>query len=205
MGANGSGKSTILKLIAGKELMNYYPGYPQTSSPGYDEGLIHMPRAATCAYLEQVPSFPEGLKGTDVLNLAFEEIDCIEAQMRELEEQMRTLADTALEKALKKYSDLLQLFEVKGGYDREEKLGKVCTGLKFNESFLNKDFDLLSGGEKTRVMLGKLLIHNPDILLLDEPTNHLDMIEVIGSKAILRDIRELSSLFPMTDIFWIKQ
>ncbi|MEW9051548.1 MAG: ribosomal protection-like ABC-F family protein [Neobacillus sp.] len=175
VGANGSGKSTILKLIAGILPMHYYPGYPQTSSPGYDEGLIHLPRGATKAYLEQSPVYPEGLKVIDVLNLAFEEIDNIESEMREIEEQMKTLQDIALEKALKKYSDLVQLFEVKGGYEREEKLSKVCTGLQFTESFLNKDFDLLSGGEKTTVVLGKLLINNPDILLLDEPTNHLDM------------------------------
>ncbi len=175
VGPNGSGKSTILKLIAGIEKMHYYPGYPQTSSPGYDEGLINLPRGATKAYLEQSPMYPEGLKVIDVLNLAFEEIVGIESQMRELENQMKTLEDKALEKALNKYSELVQHFEVKGGYEREEKLSKVCTGLHFSESFLDKDFDLLSGGEKTTVVLGKLLIHNPDILLLDEPTNHLDM------------------------------
>ncbi|MFS0779231.1 ABC-F type ribosomal protection protein [Neobacillus sp. 3P2-tot-E-2] len=175
VGANGSGKSTILKLIAGIEKMHYYPGYPKTSSPGYDEGLINLPRGASKAYLEQSPVYPEGLRVIDVLNLAFEEIVSIESQMRELEDQMKTLEDKALEKALNKYSDLVQLFEVKGGYEREEKLSKVCTGLNFTYSFLDKDFDLLSGGEKTTVVLGKLLIHNPDILLLDEPTNHLDM------------------------------
>ncbi|MBY0121771.1 ribosomal protection-like ABC-F family protein [Bacillus sp. S/N-304-OC-R1] len=175
IGANGSGKSTILKLIAGIEPMHYYPGYPQTSSPGYDEGLIHSPRGATKAYLEQSPVYREGLKVRDVLNLAFAEIESIEIQMRELEEQLKTLEEAALEKALKKYSDLLHQFEVKGGYEREEKVSKVCTGLQFDESFLNMEFDILSGGEKTTVVLGKLLIHNPDILLLDEPTNHLDM------------------------------
>ncbi len=175
IGANGSGKSTILRIIAGIEPMHYYPGYPQTSSYGYNEGLIHLHKEATKAYLEQTPVYPEGLKVIDILNIAFKEVVDIENQMRELEEQMKVLEDNALEKALNKYSDLVQLFEVRGGYEREEKVGKVCTGLNFSESFLNKDFDLLSGGEKTTVGLGKLLIHNPDILLLDEPTNHLDM------------------------------
>ncbi|MCA1035886.1 ABC-F family ATP-binding cassette domain-containing protein [Bacillus infantis] len=189
VGANGCGKSTILKLIAGIEKMHYYPGYPQTSSPGYDEGLIHFPRGASKAYLEQSPVFPPGLTVNDVLNLAFEEIDEIEARMRELEEQMKVLTDKELEKALNQYSDLVMQLEAKGGYEREEKLGKVCTGLKFSESFLNTDFDLLSGGEKTTVVLGKLLIHNPDILLLDEPTNHLDMEAIEWLEGYLKSCR----------------
>ncbi|WP_042461575.1 ribosomal protection-like ABC-F family protein [Neobacillus dielmonensis] len=189
VGANGSGKSTVLKLIAGIEPMNYYPGYPQTSSPGYDEGLIHQPRGATRAYLEQTPVYPERLKVIEVLNLAFEEIDSIEKQMREIEEQMKTLEGVGLEKALNKYSDLLQLYEVKGGYEREEKLSRVCTGLDFSDSFLNMDFDLLSGGEKTTVVLGKLLIHQPDILLLDEPTNHLDMPSIEWLEGYLKTYR----------------
>lgn len=175
VGVNGSGKSTILKLIAGVLPMNYWPGYPQTSSPGYDEGFVIKPREATCAYLEQIPQYPEGVKVIDVLNAAFEEAHIIEKEMRLLEEKMKSLEGEALDKALKQYSDLLHLYEIKGGYEVEEKLSKICKGLNFKDSFLNKDFSLLSGGEKTTVVLGKLLMDNPDILLLDEPTNHLDM------------------------------
>lgn len=175
VGVNGSGKSTILKLIAGIEPMNYYAGYPETSSPGYDEGFISKPREAVCAYLEQIPEYNQGLHVIDVLKLAFNEVYGIESEMHNLEEKMKSLKDVDLEKALKQYSKLTQMYEAKGGYDVEEKLNKVCTGLKLSESFLNRDFSLLSGGEKTTVALGKLLIDNPDILLLDEPTNHLDM------------------------------
>lgn len=189
VGANGSGKSTILKLIAGIEPMNYYPGYPQTSSNGYDEGLIKRTNEPSCAYLEQSPTYPEGLKVKDVLNLAFDEIDNIETQMRELEEQMKHVEGTELEKILTKYSNSVQLYELKGGYEKEEKLSKVCTGLKFDEAFLNREFDLLSGGEKTTVVLGKLLIHNPNILLLDEPTNHLDMESIEWLEGYLKSYK----------------
>lgn len=175
VGENGSGKSTILKLIAGIEPMNYCIGYPEARRAGYDEGFISVPREATRAYLEQIPRYDEGLKVIDVLNLAFQEIHNLENEMRLLENNMENLEGIGLEKALKQYSDLTQLYEVKGGYDIEEKISKICTGLKFDNTFLNKDFNLLSGGEKTTVVLGKLLIDNPDILLLDEPTNHLDM------------------------------
>lgn len=175
VGVNGSGKSTILKLIAGIEPMNYYPGYPQTSSLGYDEGWISKPKEITVAYLEQMPNYPEGLKVIDVLNLAFGEVYSMENEMRELENKMVGLDGEFLERTLKQYSRLQQDFEARGGYEIEEKLKKVCTGLKLNDEFLNKDFSVLSGGEKTTVILGKILIEGPDILLLDEPTNHLDL------------------------------
>ena len=155
--------------------MNYCVGYPGATSPGYDEGFISISREATKAYLEQIPKYHNDLKVIDVLNLAFEEAHNIEREMHKLEDKMKALEGNELERVLKQYSDLVQLYEVKGGYEIEEKLGRICTGLKFDDSFLNKDFNLLSGGEKTTVVLGKLLMDNPDILLLDEPTNHLDM------------------------------
>ncbi|MEG2018354.1 MAG: ABC-F type ribosomal protection protein [Clostridium sp.] len=189
VGANGSGKTTILKLIAGIEPMNYCVGYPGATSPGYDEGFISITRGATCAYLEQVPNYDENLKVIDILNLAFEEVHAIELDMRSLETEMKTLDGVNLERALKRYSDLVQLFEVKGGYEIEEKLGKICTGLKFDSSFLNKEFNLLSGGEKTTVILGKLLIDNPDVLLLDEPTNHLDMNSIEWLEGYLKNYK----------------
>lgn len=175
VGANGCGKSTILKLIAGIEKLNLYPG---SWSKGYDFGWISMPREATVAYLDQIPSFPDAYSVKDVLNLAFEEVLAIEAEMRQLEMQMQTDDEAALEKTMKRYTRLTESYEVKGGYDMHEKFGKICTGLKLNENFLEKPFMQLSGGEKTTVMLGKLLMDRPDILLLDEPTNHLDTASI---------------------------
>ncbi|WP_034760740.1 ribosomal protection-like ABC-F family protein, partial [Rossellomorea vietnamensis] len=189
VGENGSGKSTVLKVIAGIEPMNYYPGYPQTSSYGYDEGLIHISNGATSAYLEQSPKYSAGLKARDVLYSAFEEVDRIESDMRQLEHDMSVLEGNDLARAMDRYSNLIQLFEVKGGYERDEKISKVCTGLQLTESLLERDFDLLSGGEKTTVGLGKLLIHQPDILLLDEPTNHLDMSSIEWLEGYLKSYK----------------
>lgn len=164
VGINGCGKSTILKLMAGIHTMS-----------NDDKGLVIMPRNATVAYLEQVPTFDRNLKVREILNLAFKDADDIEVQMHDLENKMKSMDSSEVETALKKYSKLQSRFETLGGYDKEEKLSKVCTGLNFSESFLGKQFNLLSGGEKTTVILGKILLENPDILLLDEPTNHLDI------------------------------
>lgn len=171
IGANGCGKSTILKMIAGIEPLNLYPG---SWSPGYDYGWIAKPRKATVAYLDQIPEFDESFKVLDVLNLAFKEVFSLENKMHILEKKMNTAKGEGLDKVLKEYSRITQLYETRGGYDIQEKLSKVCAGLKIDEELLNKSFHLLSGGEKTTVVLGKLLIDQPDILLLDEPTNHLD-------------------------------
>lgn len=175
VGVNGSGKTTVLKLIAGILPMDYCVGYPGATSPGYDEGFINKPSGATCAYLEQIPQYENGIKVIDVLKMAFSEVYEIEEKMHKLEDEMKVLKGEELERSLKQYSRLVQSYEVKGGYNTEEKLAKICTGLKFTQNFLDKEFNLLSGGEKTTVILGKLLMDNPDILLLDEPTNYLDM------------------------------
>ena len=175
VGVNGSGKTTVLKLIAGILPMDYCVGYSGATSPGYDEGFINKPSGATCAYLEQIPQYENGIKVIDVLKMAFSEVYEIEEKMHKLEDEMKVLKGEELERSLKQYSRLVQSYEVKGGYNTEEKLAKICTGLKFTQNFLDKEFNLLSGGEKTTVILGKLLMDNPDILLLDEPTNHLDM------------------------------
>lgn len=176
IGANGCGKSTVFKLIAKIIPMEYCIGYPGAYYiPGYDKGFINIAKNRTCAYLEQDPVYDEDLLVIDVLKLAFEEVYALEQKMRELENKMSLLLGEALEIALKQYSRLQEEYDSKGGYTTEEKLNKIATGLKFDDDFLQTKFALLSGGEKTKVTLGRQLMYNPDILLLDEPTNHLDM------------------------------
>lgn len=161
VGRNGSGKSTILKLIAGIE------------QP--DKGSIMLKRGYTIGYLAQIPTYPENFNVDDVLNSAFEKVKVIEDEMKSLELRMKELASKELDRALKQYSELQQRYEVMGGYEQEEKLSRVCTGLNLRETFKKQCFNILSGGEKTTVVLGKMLLENPDLLILDEPTNHLDV------------------------------
>ncbi len=170
VGANGSGKSTILKLLAGIEPMDL--DYRKICE---GKSCISYPTGTSIAYLDQLPRYPDGLKVIDILKLAFRELYLLEEQLCTLESTMGLLQGEALATALKQYGRLQHNYDAKGGYDKEEKLKRICSGLKFDDVFLQKDFNILSGGEKTSVMLGKILLENPDILLLDEPTNHLDM------------------------------
>ncbi|MFT5875364.1 MAG: ATP-binding cassette subfamily F protein 3 [Clostridium sp.] len=175
IGRNGCGKTTVFKIIAGIENL--------------DKGSITIRKNSTIGYLHQIPDYPKQFKVMDVLKTAFEIQFKIYSELKILEVQMSSLNEKDLEYALRKYGELNEQYVAKGGYEIEEKMSKVCTGLKFNEEVLNREFISLSGGEKTIVMLGKILLENPEILLLDEPSNHLDVISIEWLEGYLKSYK----------------
>ncbi|MFA5523887.1 MAG: ABC-F family ATP-binding cassette domain-containing protein [Tissierellales bacterium] len=175
IGKNGTGKTTVLKIIAGIE--------------NSDGGILSIRKNVTIGYLAQMPDYPMEYKVIDVLNIAFEKQNEIKAEMRQLEEKMAISDGNELEKIMKVYGELQLSYEHMGGYETEEKLNRVCIGLKLTETILERSFSNLSGGEKTTVMLGKMLLQNPDILLLDEPSNHLDLESVEWLEEFIKEYK----------------
>ena len=161
IGLNGAGKSTILKMIM-KELDT-------------DEGDIILSKGKTIGYLSQHQDLSAHHSILEELKSARTEIIDMERQIRTMELEMKHLEGEQLESRLHSYHLLTQRFEQENGYAFQSELVGVLKGLGFHEEEFTKDVNTLSGGQKTRVALGKLLLTKPDVLLLDEPTNHLDM------------------------------
>ena len=161
VGINGAGKSTLLKIITGIE-------------PA-DTGLVTLAKDKTLGYLSQQQNLNSANTIYDELLSVKQYILDMEAQLRSIENQMKSADDTALETLMKKYSDLNHEFELNNGYAYKSEITGVLKGLGFAEEDFTLNVNTLSGGQKTRVALGRLLLSKPDIILLDEPTNHLDM------------------------------
>lgn len=160
VGRNGCGKSTLLKILAG-EL-------------SYDQGEIIKRRETTIGYLSQHTSLESELTIWEEMLTVFDSLIAMGEDLRGLEESMQN-TDNVDDDLLRQYDNLLEEFQSKGGYEYESKIRAVLSGLDFPEDYYDRNIQSLSGGQKTRLALGKLLLENPNLLILDEPTNHLDI------------------------------
>lgn len=161
VGPNGAGKSTLFKMIVG-----------ELSS---DRGEVILTKGKTLGYLAQHQAMQSGSNIYEEVKLAKSDIIEMETQIRSIELELKHLEGDALTSRLETYNRLTASFERQNGYAYESEINGVLKGLGFTENDFSKPVDTLSGGQKTRVSLGKLLLTKPDILLLDEPTNHLDL------------------------------
>ena len=161
VGINGAGKSTLFKIIVGE--------LPP------DSGQVILAKGKTMGYLAQHQELTSDLSIYDALLQVKQHILDMEVRMRQLEKEMKYTQGEELNKIMEAYSRLTHEFELENGYAYKSELTGVLKGLGFAEEDFGKMISTLSGGQKTRVALGRLLLSKPDIILLDEPTNHLDM------------------------------
>ena len=161
LGRNGCGKTTLFKILTGEM--------------DYDDGSVFVNPHKRLGLISQIPQFPVGYTVEDVLRSAYAEIMACKRKMEALEKEMAAGATT---EQLRQYDDLANRYQSGGGYEMDVEIDKVCNGLGSNADQRSQEFDSLSGGEKTRVNLARLLLEKTDILLLDEPTNHLDLNSV---------------------------
>ncbi len=161
LGRNGCGKTTLLKILTGEM--------------DYDDGEVYVNPNKRIGLISQIPRFPEGYIVEDVLRSAYSAVMAAKRKMEILEKAM---VQGASEEMLREYDNLVNRFQSGGGYEMDVEVDKICNGLGISADQRSQDFDSLSGGEKTRVNLARLLLEKTDILLLDEPTNHLDLNSV---------------------------
>ncbi|MDX1359464.1 MAG: ATP-binding cassette domain-containing protein, partial [Clostridia bacterium] len=159
IGRNGSGKTTVFNIING--------------DTDVDNGTVSVKKGLVVSYLKQIHPDVSGMNADEVIKTAFNDIDKYEKLMQTAYEKMKS--DPGNKVLIEEYGRLHDRFEFMGGYDTAEKYSRIVKGLKIPDRILGSGFDILSGGERTTVMLAKSLLSAPDILLLDEPTNHLDM------------------------------
>lgn len=177
IGCNGAGKSTVLKIIMKQENIS--------------AGTINIRKNATIGMLRQIYEYEETNPNVyTFLQRSFEHFFELETKLKKLENEMSyEKDDEKMSELLQKYGNVQQKYIQMGGYDIQEKFNKICSGLQINEKMLNQNYNDLSGGEKTIVNLGALLLKEPSILLLDEPTNHLDMEKLEWLEKFLKEYK----------------
>ena len=158
LGKNGSGKTTVFRILTGEV--------------DYDEGDVMIAPGKRLGLISQIPVYPAGYRVEEVLDTAFARLKQLEGELERLAVEMGTQSDPAV---LHRYDSLTAAFEAGGGYDTDTRKNKVCNGLGIPQTMREQLFENLSGGEKTRVNLARLILEDTDVLLLDEPTNHLDL------------------------------
>lgn len=175
VGINGAGKSTLLKIIMGE-----LPA---------DEGEVIIAKGKTLGYLAQQKMLSGHATIYEELKDAKKDVIEMEEKLRFLEQEMKHFSGVELNALMEQYHRISTMFEQKNGYSWRSGLTGVLKGLGFSEEDFEKQVDTLSGGQKTRVALGKLLLSSPDIILLDEPTNHLDLNSIAWLETYLLNYR----------------
>ena len=161
VGINGAGKTTLLRIIIGEQ------------TP--DEGVVTFAKDKTFGYLAQNQNVDSEKTIYDELLSVKADVIAMEEKIREMELSMKNLSGRELDLLMESYTRLMHSFELANGYSYKSEIVGVLKGLGFSEAEFNKKISTLSGGQKTRVALGRLLLVNPDLIILDEPTNHLDL------------------------------
>ena len=172
LGRNGCGKTTLFKILTGEM--------------DYDGGEVYVNPNKKLGLISQIPHFPAGYTVEDVLRSAFTELTSAKRKMEALEQAM-TQGATA--EQLREYDALVNRFQSGGGYEMDVDVDKICNGLGITAAQRPQEFDSLSGGEKTRINLARLLLEKTDILLLDEPTNHLDLSSVEWLESYIKSFK----------------
>ena len=172
LGRNGCGKTTLFNILTGQM--------------DYDSGEVYVNPNKRLGLISQIPKFPAGYTVEDVLRTAYAGLMKVKARMERLEADM---AGGATAEQLREYDSLSNRFQSGGGYEMDVDVDKVCNGLGIPAEQRAQEFDSLSGGEKTRANLARLLLEKTDILLLDEPTNHLDLRSVEWLEGYIQNFR----------------
>ena len=175
IGNNGAGKTTLFHIIQ-KEILP-------------DDGVISIKKDASVGYLAQVQNYTDDHSVMEELLDAKSDVIEMENRIREMENEMKGLTGDSLNKLMDRYHETLHLFDLAGGYTYQSDIQGILRGLNFPETEWNKSVLKLSGGERTRLSLGRILLTAPDLILLDEPTNYLDIASVTWLENYLINIK----------------
>ncbi len=173
VGPNGAGKTTLLRCLTNEEVA--------------DSGDILLSQKIRTGYLEQIPEYSPGTTLFDIVLEMFADLFALRNKLRDLEKSMGEKTGRDLEQIMSNYSKITEEYERSGGFSCESTARKILAGLGFREQDFSREVSSLSGGEKTRASLARLLVRQPELLFLDEPTNHLDLEAVEWLEAYLKN------------------